>query len=217
MQVTKVQISWRCPWKEYFLFFYTAYVLQSSGISRKSGALIVRYRQKKEWFLLFSIVLRILLLLITFGTTSPIQVGFSAKRNLSKWTLISNRKLKMSHVWFQIDFPRLYLKSRPFHFLNSGNVLKTCITALSYNLPAGYILNIDSIRSAVRLYLTPLHPSVCGLMSDRNAADTPVVWDLLLTLGWDSDICCKESINEKSLVNIACTTGKQVSYHIACY
>ncbi len=38
---------------------------------------------------------------------------------------------------------------------------------LNYEIfsPAGYVLNIASIVSAVKLYFNPLHPSVC-LMSD---------------------------------------------------
>lgn len=36
-------------------------------------------------------------------------------------------------------------------------------------LPAGYVLNMDSIMSAVKLYLKPLQPSVCGLMSACRA------------------------------------------------
>ena len=51
----------------------------------------------------------------------------------------------------------------------------TCERKWSF-LPIGYVLNIDSIISVVRLYFRPLHPSVSGLMSARKAADTPVVW-----------------------------------------
>ena len=45
-----------------------------------------------------------------FGTTGPIQVGFSANcMCLFKWAIQLNRKLKMSHVWLQtLDFPRLH-------------------------------------------------------------------------------------------------------------
>ncbi len=53
-----------------------AYVLRSSGNSRKSAALIVRYCQKKKWI---SVVLSILQLHINLGTTELIVVEFSAK------------------------------------------------------------------------------------------------------------------------------------------
>ena len=53
-------------------------VLQSSRISLKLGALIVKYSQKRNEFLLFSIVLRSLIV-CNFKTTGPIQMGFSAK------------------------------------------------------------------------------------------------------------------------------------------
>lgn len=33
------------------------------------------------------------------------------------------------------------------------------------HLPMGYVLKIDWIMSAVRLYLRPFAPSVCGLIS----------------------------------------------------
>ena len=55
---------------------YVEYLLRSSKISLKSRALIVRYRQKKNEFLLFSIVLRILQLLITFEPLVRFIWGF---------------------------------------------------------------------------------------------------------------------------------------------
>lgn len=39
--------------------------------------------------------------------------------------------------------------------------------------PAGYVLKIDSMMSEVRLYLRPLQPSVCGLMSACNHSKIP--------------------------------------------
>ncbi len=54
-------------------------MLQSSGISWKLEALIVTYSQKKDEFLLFSIVLRILQLLITLEPLDQFQVGSSAE------------------------------------------------------------------------------------------------------------------------------------------
>ena len=49
----------------------STYALRSSRISRKSAALIVRYSQKKE-------CISFVLYCFNFGTTGPIQVGFSA-------------------------------------------------------------------------------------------------------------------------------------------
>ncbi len=105
----KHRTSIACMWRHYrslgemkYNIIMFLYVLQSSGISRKSGVLIVQYSQKKEWI---SIVLRILQLGITLNHWSD-SCGFFSKMYLSKWALQSNRKLKMSHVRLQTDFPR---------------------------------------------------------------------------------------------------------------
>ncbi len=79
-------------------------VLQSCGISQKLGALWDIARKRNE-FLLFSIVLRILQLLITLESLVWFRWGFH-KMYLYKWALQSNRKLKMSHVLLQTDFFR---------------------------------------------------------------------------------------------------------------
>ena len=55
------------------------YVLQSSGIIRKSGALIVRYSQKKKWVSFVFYCFEYPSIAHNFGTTGPIQVGFSTK------------------------------------------------------------------------------------------------------------------------------------------
>ncbi len=70
--------------------------LWSSGISRKSAALIVRYARKRNEFLLFSIVLRTLQLLITLEPLDRFKWGF--QQNVPLQVSKSNRKLKMSHV-----------------------------------------------------------------------------------------------------------------------
>ncbi len=56
----------------------TIYVLRSSGISRKSEGLIVRYSQKKECISFVFYCFWESFNCYNFGTTGPIQVGFSA-------------------------------------------------------------------------------------------------------------------------------------------
>ena len=81
------------------LFTDSKYVLRSSGISRKSGALIVRYSQNKEWISFVFYCLENPSIAQNFGTTGLIQVVFLSKMCLSKWAMHScmqsNRKLKM--------------------------------------------------------------------------------------------------------------------------
>ena len=55
------------------------YVLRSSGISRQSKGLIVRYSQKKELISFVFYCFENSSIAHSVGTTSPIQVGFSAK------------------------------------------------------------------------------------------------------------------------------------------
>ncbi len=66
-------------WKALSLFEEYNYVLWSSRINLKSGALIVWYSQNFEN--------PSIALAHNFGTTGPIQVGFSAKMYLSKCVL----------------------------------------------------------------------------------------------------------------------------------
>ncbi len=84
----------------------STYVLRSSGISRKWGALIVRYSLKKgtnfSCFLLFWESLNCRLLWNHWSDSG----GVFSKMYLSKWALQSNRKLKMSHARLPTDFPR---------------------------------------------------------------------------------------------------------------
>ncbi len=54
-------------------------MLRSSGISRQSRALIVRYSQKKELFSFVFCCFGNPSIAYNFGTTGLIQVGFSAK------------------------------------------------------------------------------------------------------------------------------------------
>ncbi len=56
-----------------------SYVLQSSGISWTSEALIVRYSQKKKWIPFVFYCSENHSIAHNFGTTGPIQVRFSAK------------------------------------------------------------------------------------------------------------------------------------------
>ncbi len=55
------------------------YVLRSSGISRKSGALIVRYSQKKGMHFFCFLLFQESFYCYNFASTGRIQVGFSAK------------------------------------------------------------------------------------------------------------------------------------------
>ena len=61
--------------------------------------------RKRNKFLLFSIVLRILVA-HNLGITGPIQVGFSAKCTSPNEDFNQIKKLKMSHVLLPTDFPR---------------------------------------------------------------------------------------------------------------
>ncbi len=63
-------------WHHYTERIISSYVLQFSGISKKSAALIVRYSQKKEWI---SIVFYYPSIPHNLWNTGPIHVGFSAK------------------------------------------------------------------------------------------------------------------------------------------
>ncbi len=56
-----------------------------------------------------------------FGTTAPIQVGFSAKCT-SPNEHLSNRKLKMSHVWVPTDFPSRITYSSEEKFDNNRQI-----------------------------------------------------------------------------------------------
>ena len=73
-----------------------ANVLRSSGVSWKSGALIVRHSQKKER-------ISFLQLLYLWKNWSD-SCGVFSKMYLSKWALQSTRKLKMSNVHKYVKF-----------------------------------------------------------------------------------------------------------------
>ena len=83
------------------------------GSVGKSGALIVRYSQKKEcmhFVFYYFENLSIATYMYNFGTTGPIQTGFSSKCTSpgtspnEDFNQIEN--LKMSHVRLATDFPR---------------------------------------------------------------------------------------------------------------
>ncbi len=78
-----------------------AYVLRSSGINRKSAALIVRYSQKKKWISIVIYCSENPSIAHNLGTTEPIQVVFKQKCiSLNEDLIQLNRKLKMSHFNF---------------------------------------------------------------------------------------------------------------------
>ncbi len=95
-------------------YLFQLYVLLSSGISRKSAALIVRYSQKKKWISIVFYCSENPSIAHNFGTTGSIKWGFQQNVPLQMST---NRKLKMSHVQVPTDFPRWHhyvAISRPF-------------------------------------------------------------------------------------------------------
>ncbi len=65
--------------KEISVYYHNYIVLRSSGISQKSGALIVRYNQEKESISFGFSCFEKSSIAHNFGTTCPIQVGFSTK------------------------------------------------------------------------------------------------------------------------------------------
>ena len=73
------------------------YMLRSSGISWKSAALIVRYRQKKKWISIVFYCSENLLIAHNLWTTRLIEVGFSAKCTSPSehFNQIENRKCHM--------------------------------------------------------------------------------------------------------------------------
>ncbi len=79
-KLTNMQPLYNIRQTQSFIFHHLSpYVLRSSGISRKSGALIVEYSQKRNVVLLFFQLFWESFNYYNFGTTGPIQVRFSAK------------------------------------------------------------------------------------------------------------------------------------------
>ena len=76
------------------------YVLRSSRITRKSGALIVRYNQKKEWISLVFYCFENPSIARNFGTTGPIWTKFSAKctRTNGHFNQIGNWKVTIFDI-----------------------------------------------------------------------------------------------------------------------
>ena len=111
-------------------------MLLSSGISWKSGVLIVRYSQEKEWrneYLLFSIDLRTLQLLITWEPL--VQVGFSAKCTSPNEHF---NQIEMSHVWFQTDFPRSHHMLHCYELPNVLKILVICYIKNFFETPSTF-------------------------------------------------------------------------------
>ncbi len=93
--------------------------------------------RKRNEFILFSIVLRILL--ITLEPLDWVKGNFS-KMQLSKW---SNRILKMSHVWVLTDFPRSHhIWERTLAPVSIGCSLVTC--ALVHLWPDQMIVDVTA-------------------------------------------------------------------------
>ena len=81
-------------------------MLPSSGISQKSGALIVRYNHKKEQISFVCYCLENASIGHNFGTTGPIHTGFSAKCTSPNEHFNQIETMKMVHVRLQTDFFR---------------------------------------------------------------------------------------------------------------
>ncbi len=76
------------------LYWYvTLIVLRSSGISQKSGALIVRYSQKKECISCVFYCFENPSIACNLCTIGSIQKAVFSKMYLSKWALQSNLKM----------------------------------------------------------------------------------------------------------------------------
>ncbi len=82
-------------------------MLRSSGISPKSGTLIVRYSQKKEYISFVFYCSENLSIAITLEPVVRFRWSFQQNVPLLMRTSI-NRKLKMSHVRLPTDSPRLH-------------------------------------------------------------------------------------------------------------
>ena len=104
------------------------HVMRSSRISWKSGALSVRYSQKEHWMSFVFHCSENPSSAYNFGTTGPIQAGFSAKcTSPNKHLNQIFRKLKMSPVQFWIDFPRLITNNfKGIPQLHISMCFKTC-------------------------------------------------------------------------------------------
>ncbi len=106
--------------------FFLKIVLRPTGISRKSGTLIVKYTcsQKKEWISIAFYFSQNPSIAHNFGTSCTWLDRFRwsfQQMYLSKWALQSNTKLKMSHVRVPTDSPRS-------HF----TIIKQILTALLF-------------------------------------------------------------------------------------
>ena len=86
--------------------------------------------RKRNEFLLFSIVLRILQLLIPLVDSSRVFI----KMYLSKWALQANRKLKMSHIRLPTDSTRSHHKCWSSLIIDYGAQYKKFRTTLAPNI-----------------------------------------------------------------------------------
>ena len=103
-----------------------SYVLRSSGLSWKSGALFVRFSLKKERISFVFCCFENLSIAHNFGTTGPIQVGFSAKCTSPK---IENYKCPIFNFrLISLD----HMCSHPTHYLLSNQVDQACLKQLIY-------------------------------------------------------------------------------------
>ncbi len=108
----------------YDVYILSIHVLQSSGISRKSAALIVIYSQKKKWISIVFYFSENPSIAHNLGTTGSIQVGFSANCTSPSEHFYQTENWKMSHVRVPTDPARshhILLMLIPYTLWNAKN------------------------------------------------------------------------------------------------
>ena len=120
-------------------------MLWSWGISRKSGALIVKYSQKNEWMNFVFYCFENPLMAQNFGTTEVFS-----KLYCSKWVLQSHRKLKMSH--FRLKLKEYSEISRRVKHLIS-------LTPINWKFQLAMILCLWNMQDKMN-YTSPLYTVV---------------------------------------------------------
>ena len=110
------------------------YVLQSSWISQKSGALIVRYSQKKE-LISFVFYCSEENHSIAYNLEPLVWFRWGFQHNVLKWALQFNRKLKMLHVRLQTDWSHhIFCQCKKIHSFSIDFWTGTVKSYLLYNL-----------------------------------------------------------------------------------
>ncbi len=139
------------------------YVLRSSGISQTSEALIARYIQKNECIFLFFIVFRLFQYCYNFGTTGPIQIGFSGKctspnvdfNQIENWKchMFDFRLIRLYRItWYLIFIKKNINKIMCLQKKRKGlNCRKKSVWVIHFIQPAYHFLNISFLVSTTKL------------------------------------------------------------------